>query len=346
MSTGRKAPPTKRYGVILLSGAEEFLIREELERLLRDIVTDESRDFDFTEFRSNEVDPGTLWNALITLPLLAPTRVVVLHLQGDPKDDLLRILNRYTVHPSSTTILIMVQIIEDRGNPVKLEGDVHAIVHAPLKSREKRTQWARDYVAKAGKELAAEAAEYIVDNSSHRLSDIAAKLDHVMLYSGDDRTISGNAVQQVSGVTSEYLPWDIEDAILERHPHEIFKRVRALEAGGEELLRLLAYQRPSLILLWQVAYAVRTAGKSKQDRCSPELVNNEVSQILGSKKWKLQKFVKAATAIREPRLQRAVVDLLDLEARIKTGRGGWMGYYEWIWKLIDPASGVGTSYVA
>lgn len=336
MATARKTPASEQHKVILLAGAEEFLIRRELERLIHERVTEESRGFDYSEFRSNEVNAGDLWNTLITMPFLAEQRVVILHMQGEPKEDLLRTLNRYSAAPSPTTVLIIVQFFEDRGMPMKLEGNVQTLTF-PIQSAAKRAQWVQDYARQAGKELSSDAAVYLVSISSSRLADLAAKLEHAILYSGDQREITGKALMQISGVTSEFLPWDLEDAILERHMLKIFERARAMETGGEELLRLLAYQRNSLMLLWQVGTALRPSAKPKQDAAAQQSVKDEVSRILAKKTWKSKQYMDAYRAIGEVRLRASVVDLLDLEIRFKIGRAGWRDYYEWIWKLVRPS---------
>ena len=335
MPTARKPSEAKQRPVVVLAGVEEFLIRRELEQIVGDNVTAEARAFDFNEFRAAEVDAGTLWNALITLPFLASRRVVILHLQGEPKEELLHMLNRYAVNPSPSTLLIIVQIFEDRSGAIKLEGDVQTRAF-PVQSVAKRSQWAQDYVKQNGKELPAEAAEYLVSISSSSLSDIAAKLEHAMLYSGEERVITLQAVMKLAGVTSEFMPWEVENAILERHPPKIFERARAMEAGGEELLRLIAFQRGALLRLWAIGALAKKAGIRKYDETSKDLLFGASREYLGNKVFKAGDLFEAHSAIGEENIRQAVVDLLDLEVRIKTGRANWRGYYDWIWKLIHP----------
>jgi len=79
------ARKTAKPPMIIVSRAGRVLVREKLDELLREHVTDDARAFDYSEFRSTDVDAPTFWNALITLPLLAKRRVVVLHLQASRK---------------------------------------------------------------------------------------------------------------------------------------------------------------------------------------------------------------------------------------------------------------------
>ncbi len=333
---------TKSTNIIVLTGAEEFLVRERLDALLSEHVTDESRAFDFNELRSADVDGKTLWNALITLPLLAARRVIVFHVQSELKDDVVKALTQYVSQPAPTTLLIIVNSGEGMP-PVKSEGGIDVISCDALRRTADRVRWARDYAGKRGKELSAEAAEYLVSTSQTRLSDIAAKLDHAILYVGNVQKITGQDLMKVAGVSSAYLPWDLEDAILERHPRRVFEIARSMQEGGEELLRLLAYQRGSLLKLWQIGHLTKSSRKGKSDPSGQDSPQNKISAILGKKVWKSKDFESAAAAIGETRLQHAVVDLLDLEVRLKQGRAGWSGYYEWVWRLLASQKTRGTS---
>ncbi len=339
---GRKAS-AKPPAIIVVGGPEEYLVREKLDELLREHVTDEARAFDYSEFRSNDADARTFWNALITLPLLASRRVVVLHLQGEPKDDVQRALTQYAAQPASATLLIVVQVT-DGASLVKMSGDVETISCALFKKPAERAQWAKNYAKRQGKELSADAAEYLVSISQSRLTDLAAKLDHAILYAGDAREITGQDLLKVAGVSTEYLPWDLEDALLKRRPQKVFQIAKSMEAGGEELLRLLAYQRGSLLQLWQVASVTKKASRAKSDQKGQDSTENEISAILGRKSWKSRDFRDAAAAIGETRLRKSVVELLELEVRLKTGRAGWPGYYEWLWRLFRTPRRVGTSF--
>ena len=329
--------------IIVVGGPEEFLVREKLDELLREYVTDDARAFDYSEFRSTDVDAPTFWNALITLPLLAKRRVVVLHLQGEPKDELQRALTQYAAQPASATLLIIVQVT-DSASPVKLSGEIETISCALLKKPAERAQWARNYAQRQGKELAADAAEYLVSTSPARLVDLAAKLDHAIIYAGDAREISAQDLLKVTGVSTEYLPWDLENAILERRPQRVLQIARSMEAGGEELLRLMAFQRGSLLQLWQIASEAPKSGRAKSDQKGQDSPEDKISAILGRKAWKSKDFRDAAAAIGEIRLRDAVVELLKLEVQLKSGRAGWPGYYEWIWRLFRTSKRPGTSF--
>ena len=337
----RKASTSKSPAIYVLAGQEEFLIREKLDELLREHVSETARGFDYNEFRTGDTDAKTLWNALITLPLLAERRVVVLHVQGEPKDDVQKALAQYAAHPAATTVLIVVQATDATLN-LKSSSQVEVISCAAMKESQ-RMQWARDYAKRFGKDLTSEAVDYLISTSSPRLADIASKLDHAMLYVGEDKEITGGVVMKVAGVSSEYLPWNLEDAILKRHPQKIFEITRSLREGGEELLRLLAYQRGSLLQLWQVSSVIKRAGKSKLDKNGQELVKQRISDILGRKSWKYQDFQATAAALGEFKLRQAIKDLLDLEVQLKKGRAGWNQYYKWLWKICGASSRRGTS---
>jgi hypothetical protein len=97
--------------------------------------------------------------------------------------------------------------------------------------------------------------------------------------------------------------------------------------------------------LWKVGALARKVGIRKVDKSSKDLLIRESHGILGNKAFKAGDLCQAYLSFGEYRIRQAVVDLLDLEVRIKTGRAGWRGYYDWIWQFIAPPVRHGTSKI-
>jgi DNA polymerase III subunit delta len=320
----------KRFDVLLLKGTEEFLLRSALKTFLAAVVKPEAEAFDFMELRSQEVDGETLWNALTTLPLLAEKRIVVLELTGEPKAATGEALKAYLSRPSSTTTLVLILIVENKNDlsGVTWPPAVTQVEFLELGERE-RLAWARQYLTEIGKKMGEDALEYLIDTSSKSLADIAAKINHAAMFIGSDPEINVQVLQQVSGVTSEYTVFQLEDAILRQNGGEAHRAARSLLEGGEELLRLLANNRRTVVKLWKVHRASRKG--------SAWLNSDEAERFWGSlfgrQSFKIESFKQAACAIGEARLHAAVQGLLDVELRAKTGFDKPARYYEWLWNI-------------
>jgi DNA polymerase III delta subunit len=136
---------------------------------------------------------------------------------------------------------------------------------------------------------------------------------------------------KVSGVSSEYTVFQLEDAILKQRPVEAHAIARSLLEGGEALLRLLAFHRGSVLRLWKVSHVL---GKKAEWQRSAE-AEEFWKAAFGRQSFKIDSFKSAARAIGETRLRRAVLGLVDLEVWAKSGSAEPFLYYEWLWRITD-----------
>jgi DNA polymerase III subunit delta len=365
----------KRFEVLLLRSQsdEEPLLRFALKSYLKSIITPGMMDFDYSEFRGSEIKADFLWNALTTMPLMSNRRVVLLELTGslrtkadeptelegdsiaeqdkatgkkknaDNSDraKMLEVLKRFIEKPVPTTELIATHVYEDSRDssiPNWLEAVTH-VKFDELKISEQRLMWAKNYVKRYDKTISDEALQYLIDSSSHGVGDLASKLDNAALYVGEARAINVQILMKVSGVTSEYTVYNLEDAILAQKPQEAHKIARSLLEGGEELLRLLSGHRREILRLWQVKRALRKDEAWQRG----EEAQRFYQGLYGKKIFKINEFKRAARAISEERFQEAIVGLLDVEIRAKTSSERPTRYYEWLWMIsTNRAFPVGT----
>lgn len=319
--------------VTLLVGAEEYLIRQTVKSLLDVLVTADVRDFDFTHLRADNLDGNALWNALTTLPLLAPGRIVVLDNPAKLEDRALERLAKYCERPAPTTTLLLVQIVEERSAlDLPLE-HIAVCEFASVQKNLNRSQWAGSYVQRFGKKLSREALDYLLSSSSADIGDLASKLDAAVLYVGDEQEIDSATIMKVSGVTTTFTPWDFENAILKSDVREALGIGKSFLDGGEKLPVLLSYHRRFLLMLWQISTIIRKFTGSEQAA--------QVEKLMGRKKFKFNDFKNKARSLGEPKIRLLVEELLEVEATLKS-RSGEEGairhYYEWLCHITENAA--------
>lgn len=318
----------KHFEIVLLRGEEEYLLREALHAYVSKAVSPESADFNYCEFRSSEVSGETLTNALITLPFVGGIRLIVLDLEGGPPKDILKRLIAYSRRPSATTSLVMTYVGERRDWDWEDEkpASLVEVEFKPL-SESDRMAWAEAYVTRGGKRLHPDAATYLVQTTSKSLSDLAAKLSHAILFVGDEPEISVHALMQVSGVSSEYTVFQLEDAILEQKAIEAHRIAKSLVEGGEALLRLLSFHRRQMFRLWQTARVIHKSGQSTAE------IADSLRGVLDRQFFKANSFKAVAQRTEEAQLRRAVLGLLEVEVEAKTGTHDLHQYFEWLWRV-------------
>jgi DNA polymerase-3 subunit delta len=318
----------KRFEMVLLRGEEEYLLREALQEFVSKTVPPESADFNYSEHRASEVSGEALWNALTTMPFMGERRLIVLDLNGEPRKDVAEALVAYVKRPSPTTTLVMVSSEGGKIDWGEQRPESLVEVEFKLLSESDRMAWAETFVKLGGKKLHPDAAGYLVQTSSKSLSDLAAKLSHAILFVGDEPEISVHTLMKVSGVSSEFTVFNLEDAILGRNAIEAQRIAKSLLEGGEALLRLLAFHRGTLMRLWQTQGALH-----KRPPWQSEEVDHFLRELFSRQPFKINSFKAAAQRTSEVQLRNAIQQLLELEVEAKTGTHEVHQYFEWLWRV-------------
>ena len=322
----------KRFEIVLLRGEEDYLLREALTEYIARTISPDSADFNYNEFRTGEVNGETLWNALITLPFLGDLRLVVLDLSGEVRKDVVKVLMDYSLRPSPTTSLVLTALA-DGGRLDWGDQQPESLVDVefkPLKEFE-RAAWAEEYIKSTGKSLHREAVLYLVQTSSKSISDLVAKLNHAVLFVGDEKEITVQTLMKVSGVSSEFTVFQLEDAILGQKNVEAHRIANSLLTGGEALLRLLAFHRGTLMKLWQVSRANRKPLSWQTSNEGGQFYKN----LFGRQTFKIDEFKKSAQRIGEAKIRNAIRGLLELEVVAKTSSQEPYLYFEWLWRVCS-----------
>lgn len=325
------------FDVLLLHGEEDYLLREALRGYTEAALPAATADFDRSEFRGSDVDGRTFFNAATTLPLMAKRRLVMLELSTEPAKELAAAIHRYAERPSPTTTLVIVLQTEKerRGPEIRLPGSFVQVDFKHLNDAQ-RIAWATAYVQRFGKTLPEDAGSYLIENSAKNLADIAAKLDHALAYCGAEGEVTVQTLMIVSGVTSEYTVFNLEDAILARNAQAALKAAQSLIEGGYPVLRLLASHRGALMKLWQVKWLRKESDKTSKikDIEKREQVLREIHEfehaLFGRQSFKIDAFKKSARTFSSSAIHSAVRGLLEVEIHAKTRRDEPFRYYEWL----------------
>jgi DNA polymerase-3 subunit delta len=323
----------KRFDVVVLAGSEEFLLRQALREYLEQIVTPDAAAFDYTEFRGTDMERGVLWNALTTLPLMSDRRVVLWEISGEVKADVLEAFSRYVQRPSPKTSLVI--DLSGANRDVRLANalsspNVTVIEFRDLKEND-RSAWVEKYVRDQGKSIDADALRYVVETSTKSIADLAAKLGHAVLYIGEAKEITVQVLMRISGVSSEYTVYNLEDALMAQKPVQAHRIARELLEGGEALLRLIAFHRGMVLKLWQVK---STFKKSSSWERSVE-AGRIYETIFGRQIFKKDAYKRVARQFEEQSLRDAIIRLVQVEVHAKSESQDPYYYYEWLWRFAS-----------
>ncbi len=313
------------FPVVMLGGTEEFAIGEARTVLLDYLLKDASADFDYFEAEATAVSAGDLNEQLVALPMFGARRVVVLN---DPeaarKDEAKQnLLKRYVDRPSPTTSLVLIQPLDRKPNKYELE----RLQNAPnsywfLELRESEiAKFVKSFVADNKKTIASNAVDYLIESSTSQLRDLKAKLEHLVLYTGDTQEITAEMAMRATGITAEVDMFKFDDAILEGNASRVLREARELMDKGMDELALLGRLRGTISKVWICGgLAARRA------------VDGDFQKVLGGQVFKKNDFIGAARRIGEQKLQDSLLNLLQIELHAKSkGSDVRSQIYEWLW---------------
>lgn len=186
-------------------------------------------------------------------------------------------------------------------------------------------------LARHGKRVEPAARKLIGERAGNDGALLAAEIEKLCLYAGEAATIREADVRECMRDLAASWIFDFTRALAERRAAEAIMLCRALFAGGEHPLRLLALiaRELRLLLLARDCLAGALAGKfgastpydAFRDRLLPKLGDAEREALGGVHPYALYQCLQNAGRIETSRLQRALLDLQQLDVRLKSSAG-------------------------
>lgn len=219
----------------LLAG-EEPLLREDALRALRGAVLAAAADsFDFDRFEGARLAPGALQDAVRTLPVLAPRRLVLVEEPESSRAGLVDALPELLAElaAAATCALVVVAAKPDRrARWVKAFGRGVVDCSAPGRSAE-IAAFVRREAERQGVALERGAAELLAERAGPQLLWLRHEIAKLALLAGAGRAVSRAHVAAGTQDAADAPIWDLTDAIGEgRAGDALAVLVRLLAAGA------------------------------------------------------------------------------------------------------------------
>lgn len=312
LETGKIAP------IYVFAGSEPYLIQQATDELVRRALPEEARDLNLDRVSLKDWDTKRIITAVLTYPMMAERRVVVVEDAEDLPPASVEIWARYAKKPSPTGCIIFqargVRLgnkAEKRFRPFEESPHARCYEFRPLYDSE-AVQWVLERVKSRGKTLQPEAAQLLVEQVGTGLNALANEIDKLLLALGDGERIDAELVRKIVVGARGYTVFDLQDALAETNLSKCLLIVdQLLELGTKPttvVFQLATFYR-QLALMWQ---AMRRGLGEKE---AMELLGLRENQrfVLG----KLRRYVpKLASS--EERLERAFDALLKAEVALKS----------------------------
>lgn len=324
LKAGEKKP------VYLLHGPETFLLREALDRLVRDLTQGGNDAFDLVSLTAMDAKPGDIHADLAQMGMFGGDRVVVVrHLDGVDKkwlDEMAGFLD--SPLDNARLILTANSKVDGRGKLYKAVSKIGLVVEfSPIRESE-ATGWLARRAKGAGKELTPQAADILVARVGADLAGLAAELEKLVLYLGDRRTIGEDDVRACSAVLKGYENFDFVGAVCNRDGLKAVEILHYLMLSGQPgglgplLIGALAWR---LRGVWLARAALDRGAGARQ-------AESELAAAAPAYRYSARDFIRQAGLVPAEKLAQAFIQLHQADLAIKTGsgvRGSLEGFALW-----------------
>jgi len=318
-------PPPQIYPVYFLYGPEDYLIEEEVQKLLNQTLSQKERGFNLHLFNGEEHNSQEIVQTAQTLPMFSQHRFVMVREADRMDEEKIESLMEYIKKPSDSTCLVLQgQTMGPwKKHRKEMEKTGKVVEHTRLKGQG-LISWMKGRIAEKGKTLSHEAAEYLVEVVGDHLYDLDNALEKAFLTVGAKGKIELTDVEEITTEVKISTVFDLTDAI----GHQNLERAlglleKALESKAvffkkEEqgskfadpipfLLSMMAKQYWSMLVIKEMSSRRRDVG--------------ELAKELGTSPWNIKKLLEQGKNFSETSLREGILRCHQTDLAVKRSGG-------------------------
>jgi len=311
--------------VYYLHGDDEFLKADAVRQIVALAVDEGTRDFNLDSRRAPDLAAEDFQSLVETPPMMAARRGVVLTeveclQQRRPRQQALKAaVAGYLKHPSSDTVLVLVQTAGEKPDAV-LEGATCSVEVAPLPP-ERVGRWIQHQAAELGLVIEADAARHLQAAVGEDLQQLSAELSKLAVATaGKAATVAD--VADLVGVRTGETVYDFVDAVSGRRFVAAAEMIPRLIAGpGSSGVRLIGALGTVLVGL-ALARARLDARDTPAPAATRVLNAMFAARPMGLRPWKEEaaRWVRDAAGWTPTELDAGLAALVRADARLKDTR--------------------------
>ncbi|MBP1695852.1 MAG: polymerase delta subunit [Deltaproteobacteria bacterium] len=313
------------YPVYFLYGPEDYLMEEEIQKLLNQTLSPKERGLNFHAFSGEEHSSQEIVRAAQTLPMCSPYRYDLVREADRMDDEKVKTLMGYVTKPSPSTCLVLLG--QTIGPWKKHRKEVERVGKAEEYSRLRGRpliSWMKNRMKEKGKTLSEECAGYLVEVVGDHLYDLDNTLEKVFLSVGGKGTIELSDLEEISSDIKVSTIFDLTDAIGHQNLEKalgilgkameskavVFRKEEQGSKVGDPiplLLSMMAKQYWSLLTIKEMSSHRRDAG--------------ELAKELGTSPWTIKKLIDQGKNFSEASLREGILKCHQADLAIKRSGG-------------------------
>ena len=294
--------------VYLLYGQEAYLKKQYKDKLKKALVAD-GDNMNFSAYEGKNVNPREIIDLAETLPFFADRRVILIENSGFFKstgDD----LADYLKAPSESTCFIFVEEeVDKRSKLYKAINKVGKSVEFGEQNEDLLVRWIVGRLRRENKNITRDVLQLFMDKTGSDMGNIDRELEKLICYAIDKDVIEA---EDVEAVTTEQITSRIFEMVNAIAEHE---QKKALDLYYD----LLTLKEPPMRILFLITRQFQILLNVK-DMSGKGFDQGTIASKVGIPPFAVRKNQAQAKGFRKEQLKQALVDGVELEEAVKTGR--------------------------
>lgn len=215
-----------------LEGEEDFFIDKVMDFAEHHILTESEASFNLTVFYGKDANWADVVNACCRYPMFAERQVVLLKEAQHMRD--IDKLEPYIEKPLTSTIFVVSykeKKVDGRSRLAKLLKEKGIILTTKKMYENQLPEWTRELINLKGYSISPKALSLLVDHIGNDLNRIDNEVNKVLLNLGTRKNISEDDIENYVGISKEYNPFELQDALAKKDLSKAIRIIQYFEAN-------------------------------------------------------------------------------------------------------------------
>ena len=267
-----------------LEGEEVFYIDKVVNYAEHHILSEAEAGFNLAVFYGKDANWADVVNACCRYPMFADKQVVILKEAQQMRD--IDKLESYIEKPPPSTIFVVSykeKKIDGRSKMARLLKEKSELLSTKKMYDNQLPEWTSELISSKGYTISQKALVLLVDHIGNDLSRIDNEVNKVLVNLGSRRNITEDDIELYVGISKEYNPFELQDALAKKDLSKAIRIIQYFEANPKAgPIQLIL---PTLYNLFSKTYMI--FGQNAKDE-------KTVATNIGVSPWFVKDYMLAA----------------------------------------------------
>ncbi len=287
--------------IITMTGSNDFLMREKLNKFIHEFV-DEHGDMALEKIDGEESEFDRIRESLESLPFLASKKMVILRTPGANKEFVEKAEDLLTNTSETTDIIILEPKLDKRSSYYKFLRKKTEFKEFNELDENELVNWLVSEAKNDGGRINSADARFLVNHLGANQGMLANELTKLLSY---DKNITKETIELLTEPTPQSTIFELLDAAFSgksKRAVELYEEQRALKVEPIQIIAMLAWQLHVLAL-------VKTAGDKDSSQIASEAKLNP---------FVVRKSQNIAGRLSINELKKLIGEVLEIDVRLKS----------------------------